>query len=1024
MFLDTNRIYENVVNRLSEAKQRTFSVEHVGYFRLFYERTTTQMREKARKLIQNGQLEFLNKGAVSLHDEACSYYSDIITNFRAGPDWFKSIFMDNKTFIELNKKKARSKDPKEYPFHLSSAYKIDSFGHSLGTLHLELTNGVSTMLLNRVDTVEKRARGFENTLTFNWKYNRNQAKGQKQPPNPENLLTYIMRKHYRYPLAIKRIRNGALNPLQYRFPSQVKTIYTLLNDLNKWADFHYKRQMPVVVGDDFTYSGYNNDDFRRLDNFIIFVTSQGKTGRFQNVKVKYSNLRNYFNSVKDDFAKKAESKEEKAVTKNRDFYPYTNRVTRILDTGGTWTGFFTTHSWYKRRYQSFGRNIRNLLNFLSKKVLVAALKPGKKAKNIFPEIFIPRLSKVAEEMKWWTSVLTHHDAITGTSRRYVMQDYQANLEGKIRKFLRLISMSASNNSPRGPEGEHQIEFLHCEDYNRHCLPDPEMNENLLKSEYYLGLFSAKTTWSQFFDWSLPENINPDYEWKMIDNGGNQLESWLECEKKSPVYIYHLNSGDWGNQRLQRRMAEHGLTDCLRTFRIPANTSNPEFYSLKYHQVPKNYQKKISKSTKFFAKKFIIEDLSGNKEAVYVSYNTNETRIIINWGQKTSVEIGWLLHFGIMRDGRYQNDGPYVMNLENQHPEFLRIHNLRYIEHKDHLKILADEYKYGFGRIEVKIPKAQKNLPHPSMKALEVIHRTNKLDVIEKNRSYDIFTYYKMIDFSNLLTFWTDSNGLDLIERRFRVRKDRYTESPFRKEYNVFPINKIIYTKNYFDEKEVFGVVVDRPCGGLIAELGMIEVNIRRTTKASDNKGMNEHSEEVNEEDIKHTVVIGSSGERDLLKYIRREQIKEENRPVLAVAIQKLKEKSLAKLNKILANGYLQANQKGFSFAEIFKDELDKNVQIGVDFEILNGKNSLLVTLVNLNDFDLATVEGIGLKLRRWVFEKEEGVVKFGEILETNLNYFGVKDQGDSKALRKRVEEGKIVLNPLQIRTFVIELLSK
>jgi hypothetical protein len=47
---------------------------------------------------------------------------------------------------------------------------IDAFGHSLASMRLQKMNKMDNLMLNRMQTMEKKARGLANELTFDWKY--------------------------------------------------------------------------------------------------------------------------------------------------------------------------------------------------------------------------------------------------------------------------------------------------------------------------------------------------------------------------------------------------------------------------------------------------------------------------------------------------------------------------------------------------------------------------------------------------------------------------------------------------------------------------------------------------------------------------------------------------------------------------------------------------------------------------------------------------------------------------------------
>lgn len=145
---------------------------------------------------------------------------------------------------------------------------------------------------------------------------------------------------------------------------------------------------------------------------------------------------------------------------NPDFMPYTNRETVTLSSGGTWTGYYTTRTYHKRLYQVYSQQVREYCNLVlalvnpilelyelqngddsskESKNPICNSKSGKASnQNGDPEC--PKVKKLAKpilskrllnnflyyvnEAQWWVGILTHHDAITGTSTRQVSQNYK------------------------------------------------------------------------------------------------------------------------------------------------------------------------------------------------------------------------------------------------------------------------------------------------------------------------------------------------------------------------------------------------------------------------------------------------------------------------------------------------------------------------------------------------------------------------------------------------------------------------
>ena len=152
----------NVVKQLSNDPRKTFLLEHMGYVKFFLQKAKKSEIENFLNLIKSGQIEVLNRASVALHDEACAYYYDILTNFRAGADFYKTHI--NRSLGHLSQ----------------TAWKIDSFGHSYTSMKLQKLNGVEYLVLGRASTVEKQIRQIEGNQLFEWQLESKSAQNESK----------------------------------------------------------------------------------------------------------------------------------------------------------------------------------------------------------------------------------------------------------------------------------------------------------------------------------------------------------------------------------------------------------------------------------------------------------------------------------------------------------------------------------------------------------------------------------------------------------------------------------------------------------------------------------------------------------------------------------------------------------------------------------------------------------------------------------------------------------------------------
>ena len=76
-------IFKTVLDSLTHDTEKTFVINEVYYFKIWYEKLTPQDKAKVKQLISQKRLEFVFCGYV-VNDEATPFYNDIIDNIRLG----------------------------------------------------------------------------------------------------------------------------------------------------------------------------------------------------------------------------------------------------------------------------------------------------------------------------------------------------------------------------------------------------------------------------------------------------------------------------------------------------------------------------------------------------------------------------------------------------------------------------------------------------------------------------------------------------------------------------------------------------------------------------------------------------------------------------------------------------------------------------------------------------------------------------------------------------------------------------
>ena len=129
----TDKIHSTIIKQLKANENSTFAICEIGFFKSYYDDLNEQSKKDVKKLIANGQIEFVNGGLVS-NDEAVTYYSDIILQMKIGNDFLL----------------------KEFNVIPRVAWNIDVFGHSNGMQFLLSEMGFDYTFFTRDTELQKR----------------------------------------------------------------------------------------------------------------------------------------------------------------------------------------------------------------------------------------------------------------------------------------------------------------------------------------------------------------------------------------------------------------------------------------------------------------------------------------------------------------------------------------------------------------------------------------------------------------------------------------------------------------------------------------------------------------------------------------------------------------------------------------------------------------------------------------------------------------------------------------------------
>ncbi|XP_068627375.1 lysosomal alpha-mannosidase-like [Battus philenor] len=383
-------ILDSVVKELWEDPKRRFIYVETAFFWKWWVRQSEEVQQRVRTLVRQGRLQMVG-GAWSMNDEAASHYHSTIDQFTWG------LSKLNQTFGACGRPRV--------------GWQIDPFGHSREFASLLAAMGYDGLFLGRIDYQDKRNRFSSKKMEMIWR-------GDDNLGISSDIFTGVLFNTYSPPPGFcfdvlcddEPIVDDPDSPM-FNVDQKVDKFLEYVSEMGK----RYRTDnVLVTMGGDFTYQDagmwYTN-----LDKLIKYTNLKaGKDGL--NIKAFYSTPNCYLKAVKDAYPS--------LPSKQDDFFPYASDPTAY------WTGYFTsrpTTKYFERRSNVFLQMVKNL------QVLVDLPKH-----NQF----------VIDELKSAMGVMQHHDAITGTEKQHVANDYVRMLNAAIDDAA-IIPNQAFNKVLRG-----------------------------------------------------------------------------------------------------------------------------------------------------------------------------------------------------------------------------------------------------------------------------------------------------------------------------------------------------------------------------------------------------------------------------------------------------------------------------------------------------------------------------------------------------------------------------------------------
>ncbi|XP_018570365.1 lysosomal alpha-mannosidase [Anoplophora glabripennis] len=928
-------IINSVVEALLENSNRRFVQVETAFFWKWWTTQNDDMKLKFKYLVDNGQIEMVN-GAWSMNDEACTNYQSTIDQFT----WGLRTINDTIGLCGIPR----------------IGWQIDPFGHSREQASIFAQLGYDGVFFSRLDHADREKRNSEGNLNFAWQGSANlddsvifggifPFDGYSAPPGF----------CWDYKCNDDPVYADTESP-EYNID---KLVANFVNITKTYAQYYPSNHILIAMGEDFYYEAAHKN-FINMDRFI--KAFQGNP----EIHVLYSTPSCYIKAVNDV---KPELK-----LKTDDFFPYSDKKHSF------WTGYFTSRP-NSKRFERVGHNI---LQATKQLVALNGLEGSDYNNNV----------KSLEKLRDIMGIMQHHDAITGTERQLVTNDY-------VKQLTRAIEEA---EAPIGNIiGEllklNQNETLDLNLNISSCLlTNVSICSISQSSENFLVVAYNPLAWTITHYIRLPV---PNATYKVEGPDGEE-----NYDIVSPISYFKTN--------MSKQSSESEIV-------FPAKDIPPlgikMFYVSKTGDASKHeIYPALSEDDNFF---FGDEDVG-----FQIDNETNLLKSVTMNG--ISVDITQNFYYYKSETGQFDESnaasGAYIFRPTKLSPDPLvgKVINAGIIRTTN---IEEFHQKWSDNKVNV----SQIIRVYKSEKYIEFDWLVGGINVLDE-RGREVISKYTAPEFENYNIFYTDSNGREMIRRELNIRSDytyNATEDPVASNY--YPVTSRILIKDENRDVEI-ALLTDRSQGGSSMENGQIELMIHRRIMHDDHKGL---VESLNEMEFgsgvyvrgSHYLIIGSAAKSnpDGKTSAAQQRILAQKKLVQPwIGVGNVDSVSLDTIKQKLKLSYTALSKSLPENINILTYEPWKNDTYLLRFEhILEQQDDSVLS-------NVTTVEVNNLFNKFKIKEMTETTLGANELLEDykQRSKYVWNTVGEKMHVIFPVNdssEGKISLTPMQIRTFVVKV---
>lgn len=416
----TKHILNYMAEKLTSMPNMTFIWSEVSFLAQWWDSVHPTKKKQVLKLLDQGRLEITTGGWVMV-DEATSHVFAMVDQLIEGHQWLR-----NNLGVELK-----------------TGWAVDPFGHGSTVPYLLKAAGLSGgAVIQRIHYAWKQWLAKEESGDFIWRQNWD-ADGHtdflvhNQPfdiysikhscgPHPQVCLNFDFR---RIPGEYTEFSIRAV-PIDKKNVRQKAEL--LLEQYGRAGSLVPHNVVMMPLGDDFRYN-YDVEWEQQYRNYVQLFDYINAHNTTYNAEFRFGTPADYFKLVKE----RLKLLDIDPKTLKGDFFVYSDIFTEGRP--AYWSGYFTTRPFFKILSRELEHNLRSAeilytlsLNYMKMLGISASVK--------ILERDFEKLSRARQNL----ALFQHHDAITGTSKGFVMHDYALKLFESLQEASFVQSYSVQN----------------------------------------------------------------------------------------------------------------------------------------------------------------------------------------------------------------------------------------------------------------------------------------------------------------------------------------------------------------------------------------------------------------------------------------------------------------------------------------------------------------------------------------------------------------------------------------------------